>query len=318
MRESLLYQYSDVNAFVLCSNVTFTASFLGPLMFHPRGMGPRGMRPGMRPPFAPRGPPFDPREADSFFRPSFDEMRGRPGPHIRPPFGPMGPPAIHGPDGPWRNQEGGGPPPASWSGQESDGHGQRENHLSRDKQKVTKHQDYKNISERENRNRNRKSRWGNVSPPLTDDVDEILPTEETETKTGISDSGEQEPKDSFDASSPAVDQQSFLIPAEQNEFAAQEKDADAMQGNRGNELTNIPNDENIGYEDQVNPYEIGADFSGGDLALKQRVEEQQCEYEALIPAEDSAQHSAVQSIEQIEHVSENYSEQLVEPQVDSL
>lgn len=311
----------NVIALVLRASVTFAASFPGPLMFHPRGMGPRGMRPGMRPPFAPRGPPFDPREADAFFRPSFDDMRGRPGPHIRPPFGPMGPPAMHGPDGPWRNQESGGPPPASWPGQESDGHGQRENHLSRDKQKVTKHQDYKNISERENRNRNRKSRWGNVSPPLTDDVDEILPSEETESKTGISDSGEQEPKDSFDASSSAVDQQSFLIPREQNESAAAQEQ-DAMQGDRENELPNIPNNEGInevGYEDQANSYEIGADhFSSDDLALKQRVEEQQCEYEALIPAEDSAQHSAVQSVEQTECTSENYSEQLVEQQVDSL
>ncbi|XP_025989646.1 SR-related and CTD-associated factor 4 isoform X2 [Solenopsis invicta] len=291
----------------------------GPLMFHPRGMGPRGMRPGMRPPFAPRGPPFDPREADSFFRPPFDDMRGRPGPHIRPPFGPMGPPAIHGPDGPWRNQEGGGPPPASWSGQEPEGHGQRENHLPRDKQKLAKLQDFKNMSERENRNRNRKSRWGNVSPPLTDDVDE-MPSEETESKVEMSDGAEA--KDSFDSSSLAADQQSLLIQKEQDQSAIHEQDV--IHGDRENEFTSIPNDkgnDEISYQNdkgQTNTFEIGADhFSSSDLALK-RSEEEQCEYEAPIPAEDSAQHNVVQSIEQIGHASENHSEQSVEQQVDSL
>ncbi|KAL6447499.1 hypothetical protein ACFW04_000014 [Cataglyphis niger] len=293
----------------------------GPLMFHPRGMGPRGMRPGMRPPFAPRGPPFDPREADSFFRPPFDEMRGRPGPHIRPPFGPMGPPAMHGPDGPWRNQEGGGGlPPASWSGQDPDGHGQRENHLPpRDKQKLlAKHQDYKNISE--NRNRNRKSRWGNVSPPLDD---EIPSTEDTENKTKAStdDAGELEAKDNFDTLSCNVDQHDLLMQREQELTTCEQ---DAMRDNGENELASISNDENnreIGYrndESRTNLYEIDrADhFPNDDLALKQR--EEQCEYEAPIPAENSAQQSAVQPIEQIEHVSENHSDQSVEQQVDSL
>lgn len=289
-------------------------------MFHlPFGMGPRGMRPGMRPPFAPRGPPFDPREADSFFRPPFDEMRGRPGPHIRPPFGPIGPPAIHGPDGPWRNQEGSGPPPASWSGQEPDAHGQRENHLSRDKQKLAKHQDFKNISDRENRNRNRKSRWGNVSPPLMDDVDEV-PSEDTENKAETSDGGELEAKDSFNVSS-VIDQQSLLMQKEQDESTIHEQDV--MHGDRENEFANISNDkgsDEISYKnDQANTFEIGTDhFSSNDLALKQRGEEEQCEYEAPIPAEDSAQQNVVESIEQIGHVSENHSEQSMEQQTDSL
>lgn len=301
--------------------VILPRSFTGPLMFHPRGMGPRGMRPGMRPPFAPRGPPFDPREADSFFRPPFDEMRGRPGPHIRPPFGPMGPPSMHGPDGPWRNQEGGGGlPPATWSGQDPDGHGQRENHLPpRDKQKLlAKHQDYKNISE--NRNRNRKSRWGNVSPPLDDD---IPPSEDTENKTKASadDGGELEAKDNFDTLSCTVDQHNLLMQREQELTTCEQ---DAIHGNGENELASISNDESnreIGYrndESRTNLYEIDrADhFPNDDLALKQR--EEQCEYEAPIPAENSAQQSAVQPIEQIEHISENHSDQSVEQQVDSL
>lgn len=296
-------------------------------MFHPRGMGPRGMRPGMRPPFAPRGPPFDPREADSFFRPPFDDMRGRPGPHLRPPFGPMGPPTMLVPDGPWRNQEGGGPS-ASWSGQEGGPdvvHGQRENHLP--KQKITKqHQDFKNMSERENRNRNRKSRWGNVSPPLTDaDVDEI-PSEEAESKIKATlDCGEElETKDNFDHEAPsvaAVDQPSHLI---QNEsMAAQEQD----MMHRENELASVQidkHDETTGHNygnnnpQEANSYEIGVDhFSSDNLTLKQRDEEEQCEYGTLIPAEDSAQQSAVQ-IEQVGHVSENHSEQSVEQQADSL
>ncbi|XP_011263700.1 protein SCAF8 [Camponotus floridanus] len=290
----------------------------GPLMFHPRGMGPRSMRPGMRPPFAPRGPPFDPREADSFFRPPFDEMRGRPGPHIRPPFGPIGPPVMHGPDGLWRNQEsGGGPPPASWSGQDPDGHGQRENHLpSRDKQKLlAKHQDYKNISE--NRNRNRKSRWGNISPPLMDD--EIQPSEDAESKTkAFADGGgELEAKGNFDTSS-STDQHDLLMQREQ-ELTAREQDA--MRGDVENELGSVSNEGNreASYrndENRANIYEIDhADhFPNNDLALKQQ---EQCEYETPIPAENSAQQSAVQPIEQIGHLSENYSDQSVE-QVSSL
>lgn len=288
----------------------------------------------MRPPFAPRGPPFDPREADSFFRPPFDDMRGRPGPHLRPPFGPMGPPAMHGPDGPWRNQEGGGPS-TSWSGQEGGPdavHGQ--NHLQRDKQKLTKpHQDYKNISERENRNRNRKSRWGNVSPPLTDaDADEVLPSEEAEGKIKVaSDQSEEvETKDNFDHEVPstaAVDQPSHLMQGEQEESTmTQEKDA--IHSERENELASVQIDEHdgeaasrsYGNDDikESNSYEIDANrFSSDDLVLKQRDEEKQCEYGTLIPAEDSAQQSAVQ-IEQIAHVSENHSEQSVEQQADTL
>lgn len=247
-------------------------------------------------------------------------MRGRPGPHIRPPFGPMGPPALHGSDGPWRNQEAGGSLPASWPGQEAEGHGQRENHLSRDKQKLAKHQDYKNISERENRNRNRKSRWGNVSPPLMDDADE-MPSEDTENKVETSDGGELEAKDSFNVSSSVTDQQSLLMQKEQDQSTIHEQGV--MHGDRENEFANISNDkggDEISYQnDQANTFEIGADhFSSNDLALKQRSEEEQCEYEAPIPAEeDSAQQNVVPSIEQIGHVSENHSDQSVE-QADSL
>lgn len=123
-------------------------------MFHPRGLGPRPLRPGMRP-FGPRGPPFDPREPDAFFRPPFDDIR----PHVRPPFGPMGPPSIIPPESavPWRNQE---LPPGSWSS-ESENHTQRDG--LRDKKGGNKHPNNQNI-ERENRNRGRKSRWTNVSP----------------------------------------------------------------------------------------------------------------------------------------------------------
>lgn len=287
----------------------------------------------MRPPFAPRGP-FDPREADSFFRPPFDDIRGRPGPHLRPPFGPMGPPAMHGPDGgPWRNQESSGIP-TSWPAQEAgpDGHGQRENHLPRDKQKLVKqHPDFKGISERENRNRNRKSRWGNVSPPLMDaDADaEALPSEEAENKMVRTtlDGGEFETKEGFDQDAPSTvtDQQSHPMQLEQNESAILQN---ALHGDGNNELTGMSNDEggggdtihNYGNDDGqvVGTYEAVMDrFCGDDMALKQQGEEEQCEYEAPIPAEDSAQQSATQP-EEIGHVSENYSEQLVEQQTDSV
>lgn len=280
-------------------------------MFHPRGMGPRGMRPGMRPPFAPRGPPFDPRETEPFFRPPFEDMRGRPGPHIRPPFGPMvvPPTAMHGPDGPWRNQEGGGPL-ASWSGQESENHS-RENHLSRDKQKLAKHQDYKNISERENRNRNRKSRWGNVSPSLTDDVDETLPQEEAENKLDTSDGAGVESNNSFDykASSSITDQN---LLKEQEESITQEQH-DVVHSDR-EKLSSIANSEGgeqscRNDEVRANPYESNVkSLSSDELIIKQRDEEKRCEYETSIPPEDSIQQGAVQ-IEQVGHISENHSEQ---------
>lgn len=92
-------------------------------MFHPRGMGPRGMRPGMRPPFGPRGPQFDAREKEPFFRPPFDDVHRPPGPLLRPPFGPMGPKGPH--DGPWRNPENG---PWMEPAVEHDEHNQRDNH----------------------------------------------------------------------------------------------------------------------------------------------------------------------------------------------
>lgn len=267
-------------------------------------MGPRGMRAGMRPPFPPRGPLFDPREADSFFRPPFDDMR-RPGPHIRPPFGPMGPPALHLPDGPWRNQEGSGPSSSSW-GQEHDNYGQWDNHPARDKQKFAKHQDYKNMPERENRNRNRKSRWGNVSPPLTDDVDE-MPSEENKTEMS-----EGQVKDIIEA----PNQQNLL---REDESIADKQDV--MHDNRENEFANLSNDKgnieaSYGHDEgQSSSYEIGTDhFSSDALALTQQGEQEQCKYEPPIPAEDSAQQSAVK---EVGHASENCSEQLV-GQADSL
>lgn len=126
---------------------------LGPLMFHPRGLGPRPLRPGMRP-FGPRGPPFDPREPDAFFRPPFDDIR----PHVRPPFGPMGPPSIIPPESaaPWRNQE---HPSGTWP---ADSENQPQRDSSRDK-KGGKHPNNQGM-DRESRNRGRKSRWTNVSP----------------------------------------------------------------------------------------------------------------------------------------------------------
>jgi hypothetical protein len=103
---------------------------LGPPMFHPRGMGPRGMRlPSMRPPFGPGGPvgprggpPFDLRDGpdSSFFRSGvYDDNRGGPqnlGRPSMPPYGLSGshPPPLMGNlpgDGPWRNDSGPPPPP---------------------------------------------------------------------------------------------------------------------------------------------------------------------------------------------------------------
>lgn len=151
-------------------------------MFHPRGMGPRPLRPGMRP-FGPRGPPFDPREPDAFFRPPFDDIR----PHVRPPFGPMGPPSIIPPESaaPWRNQE---LPPGSWSA-ESENHSQRDN--ARDKKGGNKHPSNQ-IVERENRNRGRKSRWTNVSPSA-DDSEEAK--EQETTSANIEETEEQPAKE---------------------------------------------------------------------------------------------------------------------------
>lgn len=110
----------------------------GPPLFHPRGMGPRGMRPNMRTPFGPGGanggprggPPFDPRDGPDmpFFRPDIFEdgrgpigglppqLGGRPGFNMGGPEGRLGgPPGSQGSllgnapgDGPWRNE--GGPP----------------------------------------------------------------------------------------------------------------------------------------------------------------------------------------------------------------
>lgn len=142
-------------------------------MFHPRGMGPRGMRPGMRPPFGPRGPPgppgpqFDAREKEPFFRPPFDDVHRPPGPLLRPPFGPMGP---KGHDGPWRNPENG---PWMEPGADHEELNLRENHHP--KPKFPEHKagppppPPPPPADRENRNRNRKSRWGNASPSMNDD-----------------------------------------------------------------------------------------------------------------------------------------------------
>lgn len=149
----------------------------GPPLFHPRGMGPRGMRPNMRTPFGPGGsnggprggPPFDRDGPDMpFFRPDiFDEGRGPIGPPpigggrpglfgLPPPEGRLGGPpggSLLGNapgDGPWRND--GGPPmpmPPSREGPhgpEEDLHSAKEKH-SRG-----------TSADREKRRENRKSR----------------------------------------------------------------------------------------------------------------------------------------------------------------
>lgn len=172
--------------------------FLGPLMFHPRGLGPRPLRPGMRP-FGPRGPPFDPREPDAFFRPPFDDIR----PHVRPPFGPMGPPSILPPESaaPWRNPE---HPPGSWPS-DSENHSQRDN--TRDK-KTGKHPNNQNLERGDSRNnRGRKSRWANVSPS----------GEETE------DSKEQEPV------SVAADEKEELVKEEEAVVKVEEQKDEVME-----------------------------------------------------------------------------------------
>lgn len=162
----------------------------------------------MRPPFGPRGPlpPFDPREGDAFFRLPFDDVRGPPGvgpPLMRPPFPPLpGPPMGAGNAAeppPWRNQENGPPPgSSSWSmdsgnGHDSDEHSQQRegnNHVGRDsnQKNIHKSQDSKASSnaerlERDNRNRNRKSRWANVSPPPADHIDITMSENDAEDDT---------------------------------------------------------------------------------------------------------------------------------------
>lgn len=163
---------------------------VGPPMFHPRGIGPRGMRPGLRPQYGPRGsgggPPFDSRgEGEApFYRTPFDDNRGGPpsSGHMRPPqYGGSaggGPPMT---DGPWRNQENG--PPGVWmnmegnNGIELDELG-RENQMNqRDiaKGHGNKHQD----RDKDNRNsRNRKSRWGNASPSPSDHNTDVTASEQ--------------------------------------------------------------------------------------------------------------------------------------------
>ena len=191
-------------------------------MFHPRGMGPRGMRPGMRPPFGPRGPPgphFDPREKDPFFRPPFDDGHrppgppGPPGPMIRPPFGPM-----KGHDNPWRNQENG---PWLEPGADLEEHNPRENHNLRDHPK-SKYQDHKGGApplDRENRNRNRKSRWGNASPSNDDSVDMDKPEGEERPRRHSSEQFEPEAtsnkfNESFDERPPGTENESFETTSE--------------------------------------------------------------------------------------------------------
>lgn len=159
-------------------------SVTGPPIFH-RGMGPRGMRPGMRPPFGPRGP-FDPREGEAFFRGPFDDNRGPPSSHLRPPpfGGPPGPPL---PD-PWRNPDAVPPPlPPVWAsmegnnGHEPDEH-TRENHVNQRDNKGHMSRDKHQDRDRDSRNsRNRKSRWGNASP---------LPQEQPEASRSEQESGE--------------------------------------------------------------------------------------------------------------------------------
>lgn len=157
----------------------------GPPLFHPRGMGPRGMRPNMRTPFGPGGPngpggprggpPFEPRDGPDmpFFRPDiFDEGRGpiggvpppiggRPGLFGVGPEGRMGGPPgsllgnVPGPgEGPWRNDGG---PPMPMVGREGP-HGPEEDSLQ-GKEK----QPRSSSADREKRRENRKSRLVNLS-----------------------------------------------------------------------------------------------------------------------------------------------------------
>ena len=216
-------------------------------MFHPRGMGPRGgMRPGMRPPFGPRGP-FDSREGDAFFRLPFDDNRGPPGNMMRPPFGPPGPPMSSN-EPIWRNQEN-GPPPGTWSpnesgnGHESDDQNQRDNHLTRDNQKNSqKNQESKNDRserdrdrdrdrDRENRNRNRKSRWANASPPPADHIDVLMSENDVE----------EDSKMRLDASFDANDNsQSFNDLPDPPGVETKQKDIDEFTA--GDDVTNVETD----------------------------------------------------------------------------
>lgn len=105
---------------------------VGP-MFHPRGMGMRGMRSGR--PFGPRGPQF---EGESFHRSLYDEAD-------RPPMrggAPGGPPGSQ--DNPWEDSS--EPPP-------------RDNHKGKDRNS-------------DRNNRSKKSRWGNASPQNMDEGSE--------------------------------------------------------------------------------------------------------------------------------------------------
>lgn len=289
-------------------------------------MGPRGMR--IRPPFGPRGPPpFDPREADPFFRPPFDDVRGPPGPHMRP-FGPMGPPTMHGPEGPWRNQESGAPGPwtssQSSSTPETDNHSQRENHLARDKQKGTKHTDYKNnISDRENRNRSRKSRWGNVSPPITENTDEATSAEGIEDKTDLIQDGNFEniePKSEIITEYDQSVQMEHDSPTDREQVEEQ-NDVHHLKIEQNEETNNEELHENqYNEEEQSSSYQSNVDAtSGNDVEQNQCNDDKQCEYQTVGQTEDSSQQ-CVEQVEKSECVSENNSDQqpILEQAADAL
>lgn len=222
----------------------------------------------MRPPFGPRGPPFDPREGDAFFRLPFDDARGPPGGLMRPPFGPPGPP-ISGAEPPWRNSEN-GPPPGSWSPMESSGNGhdsderdqldERESHVTRDNKKNShKSQDSKSNDrldrerDREARNRNRKSRWGNVSPPPADHIDVTMSENDCEDDGKVqldrafdtSDNNSQsfndnaEPSESVDRVEQYPGDEEIADVTKTNEFEVQESQSEITNHHTEDETTKL-------------------------------------------------------------------------------
>lgn len=152
--------------------------------------------------------------------------------------------------------------------------------------------------------------------PLTDaDVDaEMLSSEEAEKNKIVSitsDDGEFERKKSFNQNAPTstiIDQQSHQMPEEQDE-SVMTQEQNAMHDNRENELMNMLNNEsggetvhNYGNNDsqQATLFEIKVDCFSDEIALKQWGEEEGCEYEASILAEDSAQQSEIQKMNEFQ------------------
>lgn len=185
-------------------------------MFHPRGMGPRGMRPGMRPMFGPRGMggQFDPRESEAFYRAQFDEARGPPG-HLRLPFGPRmaAPPLMSGSsrDEAWSQrkqlQENG--PPGVW---DTPPGGPEEK-----------------LKSSSDRNRNRKSRWGNASP---NSKEENWDAEEKEE--------EQKEDKSEDKSEPQIDDKKENDSWTENEDRKEENWEDSEEKVEDHQVEEVP------------------------------------------------------------------------------